>query len=212
MRRPRRGGHVFSRPVLPGGQHVLQAHGGVLPVRAGLPVRPTLEPTASTLSHSPHSSPTNHAPCPTNRAAAPLAGRGIGASAVGPGSSGTGAARPTPAASCGASTFRSACQRSCPPISWSRLVRRSTRTSFPTPRAPRARGRSAAASTTRATAAARRGTRAPTAPRASRNARAHTDPTLHEFEAVERTTLSSGLHWAALWSVCPETLYRVLLS
>ena len=188
MRRPRRGGHVFSRPVLPGGQHVLQAHGGVLPVRAGLPVRPTLEPAASTLSRSPHSSPTYHAPCPTNRAAAPLAGRGIGASAVGPGSSGTGAARPTPAASCGASTFRSACQRSCPPISWSRLVRRSTRTSYPTPRAPRARGRSAAASTTRATAAARRGTRAPTVPRASRNAHAHTHPTLRESAAdsVER--------------------------
>ena len=212
MRRHGRGGRVFGRPVLPGGQHVLQAHGGVLPVRAGLPVRPTLEPAASTLSRSPHSSPTYHAPCPTNRAAAPLAGRGIGASAVGPGSSGTGAARPTPAASCVALTFRSACRQSCPPMSCICLVRRSTRTLYPTPHAPRDRGRSAAASTTRATAAARRGTRAPTAPRASRNARAHTHPTLHEFEAVERITLSSGLHWAALWSVCPETLYRVLLS
>ena len=54
MRRHGRGGRVFGRPVLPGGQHVLQAHGGVLPVRAGLPVRPTLEPPASTWCHTRH--------------------------------------------------------------------------------------------------------------------------------------------------------------
>ena len=60
MRRPRRGGRFFSRPVLPLGQHVLQAHRGVLPVRTGLPVRPKLEPHISTWCHTrPHRSPSS---------------------------------------------------------------------------------------------------------------------------------------------------------
>ena len=174
-------------------------------MRAGLPVRPTLEPHISIQCHT----------RPTYLALPPRAGRAIGASAVAPGSSGTGAAHPTPAAWCAALTSRSACRRSCPKMSCACLVRRSTQTLCRTPHAPRDRGRSAAASTTRGALAARRGTLAPTAPRASRNARAHTHPTINEGTrcAVEfgcdgaaptvcMVDLHRGLR-AALCSVCP---------
>ena len=174
-------------------------------MRAGLPVRPTLEPHISIQCHT----------RPTYLALPPRAGRAIGASAVAPGSSGTGAAHPTPAASCAALTSRSACRRSCPRTSCACRVHRSTLTLCRMPHAPRDRGRSAAASTTRGALAARRGTLAPTAPRASRNARAHTHPTINEGTrcAVEfgcdgaaptvcMVDLHRGLR-AALCSVCP---------
>ena len=162
-------------------------------MRAGLPVRPTLEPHISIQCHT----------RPTYLALPPRAGRAIGASAVAPGSSGTGAAHPTPAAWCAALTSRSACRRSCPKMSCACLVRRSTQTLCRTPHAPRDRGHSAAASTTRGALAARRGTLAPTAPRASRNARAHTHPTINEGT---RRPLSSGD--GAAPTVCMVDLHR----